>query len=1236
MRSAFKSTQKLPLADKLRGKPASSSIWQQVHFGVFLGTLALLVAGISALGYTAFGVIEQQRVERVLDREKDRIRRDKELLVDAITQAAIDVGKLAHLPALSDYLEAPSPASRARVEPFFSLVMQGVAQYSQARFLDAQGQEIIRIENHDGAPTAVPVSNLQDKSKRYYFQRAIELDHGRLYLSPIDLNVENEEIEQPYRPMLRLAAPVDGRDGRRAGVVVLNYDVGSLLNRLRGPVNSEDISSIQILDQDGYWLLGPNADLDWGRSLGRLDANMAQIDPDLWAKVTSAPQSVISQPDDTYIVLSLDPFRDISSDMRGQAKSPPSLLNGHADDHGGHPLGFATGATETWYLVDQISRETLRAGAMLYQTSVWIFIASLYVLTVLVSFTVSYLYGRQENARAKVLVETRRRERELNSFIDSAPDGIVVSDSQGNIQRINSRIEAMLGYTRDELTGKKIETLVPEANRGHHVSNREKYLSQPEYNKMSMRSDFFARAKDGQLLPVDIALSKIETDDGIQIISALRDITMLKKTEHALKVAKAEAEKASEAKSQFLANMSHEIRTPLNAVLGSTYLLNHNDALDDDANEQVGRIGRAGSALLSIINDILDLSKIEAGELTLERRPMRLSALLMDIEAVGHAQAEHKGVELKVDQLPREINGDVVGDAVRLRQVLLNLVSNAIKFTPKGWVQISARLVDEPTDLKQPNRDGRKVDQWVEFSVIDTGIGIPADIQAKLFEPFRQADSSTTRRFGGSGLGLTIVRELCQAMGGDVRLYSEPNEGSHFCVVLPFQRASEAEVQRAGLQVKPLELLVCQQDPKTAAEVERISQSLGWRVEVFNNEATLVKRLEKRAEIANPVDFLLLDASKGSHCNLPKVAKIVSALGPASAPCTVLVHEEGADDTIKVNQPAAKRLRKKAVPIGQLARPVTLANLFNVADELMGQRWGERQALLSRTKMDQRDVQWLSNMRIAVVDDSRANREVAASILSNHGADVVLFDNGAEAVDWLQDARNSIDLVLMDIQMPVMDGNQAVREVRKIERLAKLPVIALTAGALTSEKDRAFAAGMSDFLAKPFDPERMIRVIRQNMEAADDRHFPIRRRVSKHERGKIFNSDGTIVEPAGSQDIHSDTGLETWPTIPGLETEAARRRLNHDWPLFKRMLHSFLRDNANLKEIWPLPDSDKQLAELQGRAHKLAGSAGLIAANEIYSNAKAVEAHTDIASEEGRKTLMSLLERLPVAFEVVE
>lgn len=560
--------------------------------------------------------------------------------------------------------------------------------------------------------------------------------------------------------------------------------------------------------------------------------------------------------------------------------------------------------------------------------------------------------------------------------------------------------------------------------------------------------------------------------DDTHLLGYIQDVTEEAAITHALQEAKEAAESASQAKSDFLANISHEIRTPLNSMIGQTWMLQQRRDIGPQVQQDIRKVRVAGELLLSLVNDVLDMSKIEAGEINLEVAPMRIVSVLDDLASLFALKAEAKGLDLLIGSLPGEASCNLVGDPTRLRQILVNLLNNAIKFTNSGQVSLSIELV-EPVGEAQADADHQRL----RFTVQDTGIGISKDVLPKLFRAFQQADSSTTRKFGGTGLGLALVKQLSEAMGGEVRAESALGGGSRFIVELPFRIATDEEIHAIGFFEKPLQVIVAESKPDEGRALASMCREFGCDVETVPDGESLLGLWAERAREGRRVDCLVFDRQVSGVDGLQALQRMHDHRGrEENIPATVLVASEG--ELASLQQSVEAKLADAI-----LERPVELYALFNQMNIALFNRTGNARRLRENMTLDNRGLAWLAGVRILLVDDSPMNHDVIGGILETQGARVANCMNGAEAIDWLLTPGNSAEIVLMDVQMPVMDGNTAVEKIRTMEDLEGLPVIALTATALASERQRSLEAGMDDYLTKPFDPEHMVRVIRKHVEA---------------------------------------------------------------------------------------------------------------------------------------------------------
>ena len=680
-----------------------------------------------------------------------------------------------------------------------------------------------------------------------------------------------------------------------------------------------------------------------------------------------------------------------------------------------------------------------------------------------------------------------------------------------------------------------------------------------------------------------------KTDTPVALVGALMDFTERHAAAESLKRAQIEAEAANHSKSVFLANMSHEIRTPLNAVLGVFYLL-ADTRLDAGQRRLLSKAQLAGRSLLGIVNDVLDLAKIESGELLLSNEPYVLADLLGELESVYEPQAtkKHIAFALKIDdQLPPWL----IGDAQRVRQILTNLIGNALKFTESGRIELSAE------------RHTKNDAHWLLLRVKDTGLGIPPEVQEKLFKPFIQADATTTRQFGGTGLGLSIVRELSEAMGGHAGLASQPGEGSEFWVELPLREAAKDSQSGLGGLTEPLEVVVVDDNQSDRAAMASLVRSLGWRATELPSGQALIDHFADRINTdAGTPDALLVDWHMPGLNGLEALDLLKQRIGQHALPAALLV---SIHDRARIEGLAHSFVADKI-----LTKPLEVSTLFNAISETIVEREGDTTKLLQNTKLVDLHAQWLTTVKVLLVDDSEINLEIAQRLLEKYSAKVMTASNGQQALEVLGRNPGQIDVVLMDIQMPVMDGLEATRRIRQASDFSQIPVIALTAGALVQERDKALKAGMNDFLTKPLEAEALIRCVRRHVELARGTALPMVRATNPQKR-----------------DTH-------WPQVQGIDAESAAVRLDNDVKLFAKMLGWIDTDFAdiaalnNRDTVSALMNQEASRTALRERVHKLRGSAGTIGAKQVHALATLAEAALSNHSGEEAERVLALSEAL--------
>ncbi len=1077
-------------------------------------------------------------------------------------------------PAINQAFQAPPAEARTLMAQHLQTLVYRNPLYDQARWLSATGMELARVNASPQAPVIVPEQDLQDKSDRYYYREAIRLAPGQIYLSPLDLNIEHEVVEVPHKPMIRIAIRLPVVDGRDQGLLVINYQAQTLLDHLRRLIPPGHEPHPMLLNPQGYWLLAPDPADAWGFMFGR-DATLGQRHPGEWARISAQPDGQLLTPSGLWSWTTIDPARLQQSSVQ---------------------------VAEAWKLVTHVSAAELwqvrwhLGGPLLLIAAI-----SLVLLAVGVRFYRRLLAQQERGEAALAQVQAERleeahqqqTEQRWKLALDGASHGVWDWNLVTNTVDFSPGWMTMLGYTDDEIGNgldewssrvhpddrpralaavqahldgattdyESVHRMRRKDGRWLWILDRGRILErdaegQPmrmvgtltdfsaerELEERLLRSEEHLRlATDGAELGVwywEMATQTLNwserckvhlglppgaepnfdnfyramhpedrpriealidqavaarseyaaeyrvrwTDGSEHWISApgrvythpggslrgmggiTQDITARKLAEEEVralnaslerKVAErtAEANAANQAKSEFLAHMSHEIRTPMNAVLGLAQLLGR-ERLSDNQAAMVERIQTAGQSLLGIINDILDFSKIEAGQLRLEARPFDLGTLTLKLAGLLGPAAQAKGLVLRIGPPPAAL-GPLLGDALRLEQVLINLLGNAIKFTANGEVSLTITALDStlaaapaatehataPPHDASPNAPSPAAaappGQRLRFAVRDTGIGMSPAALASLFQPFTQADAGITRRFGGTGLGLSISQRLVEMMGGRIQVTSAEGQGSTFAFELTFAPAAALE---------------------------------------------------------------------------------------AATP----------------NAPA-----RQAAPASEPAA-------------------GPR----------------LSGLQILAVDDSAMNRDLVERLLTLEGAQVTQAADGQQALQRLQTQPQAFAAVLMDVQMPVLDGRTATRLIRTDLGLKDLPVIALTAGVLAEEQRAIRDAGANAVLAKPLDLEQLVATLQRLIPAP---------------------AQPAAVTPA-RPGIPGD-----FPLIAGIDRKRAALATGHDRAFFLTQLALLLRDSASAA-------ADTRRALLAGdretatrRMHSLKGNAGNLGALDLMQAAAVLE-----------------------------
>jgi two-component system sensor histidine kinase/response regulator len=784
-------------------------------------------------------------------------------------------------------------------------------------------------------------------------------------------------------------------------------------------------------------------------------------------------------------------------------------------------------------------------------------------------------------AQQRELTDQRERLRETEQFFRSvlelAPDGLMVIDEKGVIQLANVQCEKLFGYARDELVGQPVEMLVPDAVRSQHPELRESFHRAPVVRGMGTNRDLRAMRKDGSLIPVEIGLSPLPARQGesARVAVSIRDITERREQETALREAKAKAEEATELKSMFLANMSHEIRTPMNAIIGLSHLA-LKTPLSPRQHDYISKVHNAGTSLLAVINDILDFSKIEAGKLDIETTDFQIDEVIGAVTTITAQKAHEKGLEFLAD-VASSIPEQLRGDPLRLGQILTNLVNNAVKFTEKGEIRLKIELLEKTGDKVQ-----------LKFSVRDTGIGMTREQAAKLFQPFSQADMSTTRKHGGTGLGLTISRRLVELMGGQIWLESEAGVGStfNFTVWLEIGRTAAARIVPSKLQ--SLRVLVVDDNAAAREILVESMQNLAERTDAVSSGPEAIAAIKERDNDA-PYDVVFMDWRMQGMDGLQATRLIKSDNSLRKPPAIIIVTAFGREEI----REEAEKLHVN----GFLVKPVTKSMLV---DSLVSVFATEPEALAATTPNGHEAATPLLGAKILLTEDNEINQQIAIELLEGAGATVDVANNGREAVEMLfqSSSPQRYDVVLMDLQMPEMDGYQATTRIREDSRFAPLPIIAMTAHATLEERNRCLAVGMNDHISKPINPNLLLETVARYYRPATDSSAPSRE----------VRATASVAESAPHSSKRAvSTQAVVLPAVEGLDTAEGLLRVAGNKNLYLKLLRQFVASEHDAPSRIRERLASKDHATAERMAHTVKGVAGNLGAKAVQSAAADLE-----------------------------
>lgn len=772
-----------------------------------------------------------------------------------------------------------------------------------------------------------------------------------------------------------------------------------------------------------------------------------------------------------------------------------------------------------------------------------------------INFELTRNSERQANAERQITEQLEFNQQVINAI----PSPMYYRDNQGRYIGVNTGFSDFLGLFETDILETTPAEHFPADIAAIFTNTEHALLSSPG----STEYELTLHNANGQLRHIRVYEATYYSSQGEPkgIVGLFVDASEQKALELELRAAKQAADDASEAKGRFLANMSHEIRTPMNAIIGMAHLAMHSD-LSAPQRHYVSKIDNAAKSLLGILNDILDFSKVEAGKLTLEAIPFQLEEVLTSLSDVVGIRAAEKDLALLFDIDPLMPSG-LIGDPLRLGQILINLCGNGIKFTESGQVSVTVQQRSRSTDHVE-----------LEFTIADTGIGMTQVQQQQLFQSFSQADGSITRRYGGTGLGLTISKSLIELMAGEIRVNSSPEQGTEFSFILPLTLQQQTPICPPQPALAKKRLLLVEEHSNTAQVMAKQLRAMGCQVEIATSGFTALTAITQ-ADADTGIDAMLISRQLSGMDGIETTRQLQDKL-LQHKPKAILICDGHRDIGLTGDC--------ETLFASNLLKPVLPSMLYHALLQAFSLPLpaSEQPALVADTAQDMTAV--LAQSRILLVEDNDTNQEVASGILAPYGADIICARHGKAALEIL--AQQHVDLILMDIQMPVMDGITATKLIRQDPAYQQLPILAMTANAMEQDIEQCQACGMDDHIAKPIDVAALITKVSHWLHNG---------------RTTVHPAEPTAVTMQKKRAKESSDGAVSSDSQPVLDTADGIARLGGNSPLYWQIVRSFL--NSRRLELpaitQALVKADYTALRLAG--HSLKGAAANIAAEPLMT-----------------------------------